>query len=254
MFSAGALARVSGGARPRSGHRTPTDAVSQQALRSAPPRPIQHCMVYIDEAAESEAPLLRVGRSPRGCGSEAGGESAHRAQNTRGLPSGHPCHVTRKVRADVPSLRNARLVRALERSFARGCERGDFRLVHYSLQRDHVHLLVEATGTEALGRGMKATGARLARCVNRIYDRRGPVLADRYHARALRTPREVRAALRYVLLNARRHGGRAVSIDFASSGGGGSTAGPARRPRAPSCRPFPGHTRGCYAGVGGGTV
>ncbi len=55
-------------------------------------------------------------------------------------------HVTLKVRKDVPSLRTLRLVRELERSFAASRERGDFRLVHYSIQRDHAHLIVEAEG------------------------------------------------------------------------------------------------------------
>ena len=67
-----------------------------------------------------------------------------------------------------------------------------------------------------LGRGMMAIGARLARAVNRVAKRTGPVLADRYHFRLLRTPREVRNALRYVLLNARRHLG-AVRATVASS-------------------------------------
>jgi hypothetical protein len=52
---------------------------------------------------------------------------------------------------------------------------------------------------------MKSIAARIARAANRVFRCRGPVLADRYHARALRTPREVRNALAYVLLNARRH-------------------------------------------------
>ena len=135
---------------------------------------------------------------------------------------GVPCHVTLKVRPDVPSLRSRRLVRELETTFRRGCERGDFRLVHYTVQRDHLHLIVEAVGADALGRGMKAIGARVARAVNRVFGRRGPVLADRYRLRALRTPREVRAALRYVLLNARKHirrAGRSLHrVDPASSG------------------------------------
>jgi REP element-mobilizing transposase RayT len=111
-------------------------------------------------------------------------------------------------------------VRELERSFADVCERSDFRLVHYSLQRNHVHLLVEAAHQPALTRGMKAVGARLARAVNRIFQRSGPVLADRYHVRALKTPREVWNALRYVLLNARRHARKVVEevmLDPASS-------------------------------------
>jgi REP element-mobilizing transposase RayT len=116
-------------------------------------------------------------------------------------------------------------VREVERSFARACERGAFRLVHYSLQGNHAHLIVEATSRDALGRGMKAIGSRLAKAVNRVFKRSGPVLADRYHVHVLRTPREVRNAIAYVLLNARRHAARAgrvlaraIAIDPASSG------------------------------------
>jgi REP element-mobilizing transposase RayT len=110
-----------------------------------------------------------------------------------------------KVRRDVPSLRSVRLVRELERSFAAACDRGRFRLAQYSIQNDHVHLIVEATSARDLASGMKAIGARVARAVNRVFQRRGPVLSDRYHLHVLRTPREVRNALAYVLLNTRRH-------------------------------------------------
>ena len=82
--------------------------------------------------------------------------------------------------------------------------------MHYSLQGNHAHLIVEAHDRAALGRGMKAIGARLALAVNKIAERSGRVLADRYHLRLLRTPKEVRNALRYVLLNARHHAGVAA--------------------------------------------
>ena len=144
----------------------------------------------------------------------------------RPLLSGHhPCHVTVRVRSDVPSLRSVRLVREVEASFRRACERGRFRLVHFSIQSNPLHLIVEAASTSDLGRGMKSLGARLARAVNRSFGRRGPVLADRYHLHVLRTPREVRNAIAYVLLNGRRHAAklgrrlsRAPRIDPASSG------------------------------------
>jgi hypothetical protein len=114
----------------------------------------------------------------------------------------------------------------MEASFRRACERGRFRLVHYSFQSNHVHIIVEAASAFDLASGMKAIGSRLARAVNRAFARHGAVLADRYHVRALRTPREVRNALAYVLLNARRHAakvGRRLStrdpmVDPASSG------------------------------------
>jgi hypothetical protein len=138
-----------------------------------------------------------------------------------GVGARFPAHVTVKLLPGLPSLRSVPLVRTLERSFAAIRKRGDFRLVHYSLQTTHAHLLIEATDARALGRGMMAVGARIARALNRTFGRRGRVLADRFHSRILRTPREVRNALAYVLLNARRHarrlGGR-FRIDPASSG------------------------------------
>jgi hypothetical protein len=109
------------------------------------------------------------------------------------------------MRPGVPSLRGGALVREWRRSLAAASERGDFRVAHYSLQHDHAHLIVEAKGMEALANGMRSVAARLARAVNRVGRRSGPVLDGRYHHRSLRSPREVRRALAYVLMNARRH-------------------------------------------------
>jgi REP element-mobilizing transposase RayT len=126
-------------------------------------------------------------------------------QKRKPFPARFPCHVTVKVRRGIPSLRSLRLVRELERSLRQACERGRFRVVHYSIQGNHVHLLVEARSAFDLACGMKSIGARIARAANRVFGRRGPVLADRYHRHVLGTPREVRHALAYVLLNARKH-------------------------------------------------
>jgi REP element-mobilizing transposase RayT len=140
------------------------------------------------------------------------------------VPGRAPAHLTLRVRRGVPSLRSRRFLRVFRSSLREACDRGNFRVVHYSVQRDHVHLLVEAAGKEAMGRGMTSVGARLARAVNRVFGRSGAVVHGRYHIRLLRTPREVRNALAYVLLNARKHWkqvhGQAppVRLDAASSG------------------------------------
>jgi REP element-mobilizing transposase RayT len=130
--------------------------------------------------------------------------------------------VTLKVRRGLRTLRDGRIVRALEEALAKACERGDFRVAHYSVQADHLHLLIEAEDRRALGRGMQSISARVARAVNRVLGRKGAVLWDRYHLRVLATPNEVRRALSYVLLNARKHLGtrapRVGRIDPASSG------------------------------------
>jgi hypothetical protein len=91
-------------------------------------------------------------------------------------------------------------------------------LVHFAVLSNHVHLIAEAEDGAALERGMRTLGVRLARRLNRSWRRSGRVLADRYHARALRTPREVRAALVYVLANARHHGARYSGYPEGTSG------------------------------------
>jgi len=134
--------------------------------------------------------------------------------------------VTLRVRRQIPSLRNARFVREFVRSLRQACERGRFRVAHFSIQHDHVHAVVEAETAHDLANGMKSLVARLARAVHRTFGRSGPVLADRYHRHVLRTPREVRNAIAYVLCNARKHARRAcrpraaspARVDPASSG------------------------------------
>jgi hypothetical protein len=78
-------------------------------------------------------------------------------------------------------------------------------VVEFSVHGNHMHLVVEAGGKAALARGLQGLGRRLVRQVNARLGRTGRLVATRYHARALRTPREVRNVLRYVLLNARHH-------------------------------------------------
>ena len=104
-------------------------------------------------------------------------------------------------------------------------------------------MIVESAGKKALASGMKSIGSRLAFAVNRVFGRSGPVLDGRYHLHLLRTPREVRNALAYVLLNARKHwrqrrgSAPPLRIDEASSGrwfdGWRRRLAPAHRPHGP---------------------
>lgn len=129
----------------------------------------------------------------------------------------HPSLVTLKVSRGIGSLRRWRVVRAIEAAFREACVRPGVRLVHYSIQRDHAHLLVEADDRHALGRAMKSIAARFAVAINQALGRRGRVLADRYHQSVLRCPRQVRNALAYVLLNARGHAAkRRARLAFAN--------------------------------------
>jgi hypothetical protein len=118
----------------------------------------------------------------------------------------------------MPSLRGVRSFGVVRAALAAGSARGAFRLIHFTVQSNHLHLIVEAKDRPALSRGAQGLCVRIAKAVNRLWRRCGPVFADRYHEHVLRTPREVRHALAHVLNNARRHGARFGGVDPCSSG------------------------------------
>lgn len=118
-----------------------------------------------------------------------------------------PLHAVLRTRRDVPCLRSGQIFREVRAAVEAGCERAGFRLVHFSVQGNHLHLVVEALDRDALSRGMQGLSIRIARAVNRAAGRHGRVFADHYFARELKTPAEVRRAVRYVLDNHLLHAG-----------------------------------------------
>jgi REP element-mobilizing transposase RayT len=123
----------------------------------------------------------------------------------------HPVHVTLRVVGSVGGLRCRDLYLALREATIVTAKREDFRIVHASIQRDHVHLIVEAETKAALSKGVQGFSISAARQINKAIterggDRRtGRVIADRFHARPLTSPRVVRNTLAYVLNNYRHH-------------------------------------------------
>ncbi len=128
----------------------------------------------------------------------------------------HPVHAALRARALGASLRGSRVFGVVRDALA--CASSPtFRVLHYSVQTDHLHLIVEADAHPALVRGLQGLAIRIAKRVNRLLGRRGTVWDDRHHTRALTTPREVRNALVYVLNNWKKHGGDAPGRDPRSS-------------------------------------
>jgi hypothetical protein len=93
----------------------------------------------------------------------------------------------------------------LLKAFASAADRGGLRIAHYSIQGNHLHLVVEAENAAALSLGMQGLAIRIARRLNARLGRRGPVFTDRYHAHVLTSRREVANAIRYVIGNYRHH-------------------------------------------------
>jgi REP element-mobilizing transposase RayT len=111
----------------------------------------------------------------------------------------------------LPSLRRQLLAKIIERALLaqqkklRDEGKTHFQLVDFSIQADHLHLIVEALDKRWLARGLMGLAARLARRLNKVLGRKGRFWSERYHRHDLRTPTETRNALRYVLLNIKKH-------------------------------------------------
>jgi REP element-mobilizing transposase RayT len=146
-----------------------------------------------------------AGRKPKG--SRAGEQHAARPE----LKACHPLHVVMRVVPAVGSLRRRKMYKALRDATITVALRERFRIVHISLQRTHVHLLVEADHKAALARGMQGFLISAARNINTALGdgrrrRRGKVFIDRYHAEVITSPTRARHAISYVLSNWRKHG------------------------------------------------
>ena len=125
---------------------------------------------------------------------------------TRARFSAHtPQHVTMRLAADAPSIASRWLMSHVIRPAIRASEKPWFRVVEFNVLGNHMHLIVEASGADQLARGVQGLAVRIARNTNWALNRDGKLFGQRYHARSLKTPTEVRNALRYVLLNRKHH-------------------------------------------------
>jgi REP-associated tyrosine transposase len=114
-------------------------------------------------------------------------------------------HVVLRTRKSVPRLRRGATYAAIARALRHTLGEHAFRVVHTSIQHNHLHFLVEADDKAALSHGMRSLAIVAARAINRVCKRSGKVFAYRYHATAISSPRQMRNALSYVLNNWRRH-------------------------------------------------
>ncbi|MBL8901069.1 MAG: transposase [Planctomycetes bacterium] len=153
-----------------------------------------------------------AGRKPKN--TEPGMPHRQRAKKKRN----EPLHVTVSLADGLPSLRRGGALKLVLAALCASSNRHGMRIVHYSIQRDHLHLLVEAEDRECVARGMNALLSPLARALNKLWGRRGKVFPERYHDEVISTPTQARNALRYVLQNGKKHGVVAqASIDLCSS-------------------------------------
>ncbi len=125
----------------------------------------------------------------------------HRRREYIGRP--HSLHVTVKLnRADIKNKSILKILRyAIQRARFRG-----LRVVHYTLEHNHVHLLIEGESNLMLSKGMQGLGVSLAKKINSLLRIKGQRYKHRYHLRILRSASQVRNVINYILKNGMKHG------------------------------------------------
>ena len=157
---------------------------------------------------------LGLDLAPRTWGGIRAGAGRKRIKNRRDpehvarpyWPASVPSHVVLRTVDDVPRLRVLAIYLAIRAAMLLTLRRGAFRIVHMSIQHNHLHLIVEAVTREAMTRGMQGFAIAAARGINRACGRTGKVFAFRYHATPITTPQQARNTLSYVFNNWRKHG------------------------------------------------
>jgi putative transposase len=154
----------------------------------------------------------RRGGKRNGAGRPKKGERASERHKTReAFRPNQPVHIVIRPISDVGTLRGFDTYKAIRNAMITTYARARIRIVHISIQGSHIHMLVEAAGRLQLARGMQGFEIACAKNINAVlskrlgYQRRGTVFPDRYHAVIIRSPRQARGALAYVLNNWRRH-------------------------------------------------
>jgi REP element-mobilizing transposase RayT len=137
-----------------------------------------------------------------------------------------PLHLTMRLKDKLPSLRKPTLLKEFKKSIRNAKEFGLF-VLHFAVEENHIHIIVEAKSQKDLANGMRSLGGRFGRILRMHAESRngksarkdpGAVFAGRYHIHVLKTPTEMRNALKYVLLNHAKHLKLIDHIDYFSSG------------------------------------
>jgi len=156
--------------------------------------------------------LFRRGGKRKGAGRKPNGARAGSSHDKRPeIKPYHALHVTLRVAPEIGSLRRRKIYKVMRDATIIAALREQIRIVHISLQRDHVHLIVEAENNSALARGMQGFQISAARNINTLLRRahrrrRGPVFVGRYHLVVIKSPTQARNAISYTLSNWRHHG------------------------------------------------
>ena len=170
---------------------------------------------------QTEIKFRTWGGKRKGAGRKRSGRRKVAHRRREDFAKCYPSHVTLRFIDSLPSMRRRKTFKAIRAAMYVAMKHQGFRIVHLSIQSNHVHLICEATDRTAMARGIQGFKISAAKKLNKVLGRKGTIFAERYHAELLTTPTQVRNAICYCLNNWRRHGEdrkATVRVDHYSTG------------------------------------
>ena len=127
-----------------------------------------------------------------------------------------PMHISFKLIPGTPCLRTPKFMKEFALILANARRRG-LRVQQYTIESNHIHLLAEADSNSQVSRGMSSLKISIVWALRRIFMYHGRVFVERYFVVHLKSPTQMRNALRYVLFNHAKHTKCAFFADVYSS-------------------------------------
>jgi REP element-mobilizing transposase RayT len=140
--------------------------------------------------------------NPKGAGRKAIHDIGIRHIKRTMITRSTPLHLTIKLKK--AQIQNKTILKALKHAILRA-RLAKLKIIHFSMEHDHVHFYVECESNEILSKGMKALGVSFAKKINKYFKSRGQVYKTRFHLRILKSASEVKNVLNYILKNGIKH-------------------------------------------------
>lgn len=141
-------------------------------------------------------------------------EPAHTARAK--LNERTPFHGGLRLVKGAHNLRSPLFMDAFLKAIERAKTRGLY-INQYAIESNHIHLIGETASNETLKKGMQSLIASITWALRKLFQHKGEVFAKRYFLHAIKQPREMRHALKYVLFNHAKHLGTRPFTDIFSS-------------------------------------
>lgn len=156
---------------------------------------------------KSQMTLINYKHAGRPAKNDAGIRHTKRPDLTR--PSS--LHLTVKIEKSKANLKNKNVLAILKKAIFNARRQG-LKVIHYSLEYDHIHLIIEADNNRTLGKGMQAFGVTLAKAINRMRKVKGQVYKHRYHFRQITSSRQLKNVMTYIFNNGVKHKTSATAL------------------------------------------